>query len=163
MSMNKQEAAKLLSIIKLSYPTAYRDIDKETATATVNMWAMSFPDVPYPIMEQGFNHYRLRNKFPPTVAEMVEELRHIHYQAIEGALIHKNLGNQELVDRFREVMACTQRYKDDDFGGLNISSLPRMIGGDSFGERIGPAHQGLYSCTEGRNELWQVEGPATSC
>lgn len=154
--MNKQEAAKLLSLIKLSYPTAYRDIDRETATATVNMWAMSFPDVPYPIIEQGFNHYRMGHKFPPTVAEMVEELRSIYYQAMEGALVNKSLGNGELVQRFKEVMAYTSRYKDDDLGGLNISSLP-MIGGDTNGQ----SHYGLYSGAEGRNELRQMEGPAS--
>ena len=79
--MDKGEAAKLLSLIKLSYPTAYRDIDRETANATVNMWQMSFPDVPYPIMEQAFNHFRMVSKFPPTVAEMVEEGEHYDYLA----------------------------------------------------------------------------------
>ncbi len=162
MAMNKQDAAKLLSLIKLSYPSSYRDIDRETANATVNMWAMSFPEVPYPIMEQGFNHYRMGHKFPPTVAEMVEEMRHIYHQALEGALIQKSLGNGEMVQRYREVMAFTSRYKDEDnLGGLNISSLPRLTGGDRYGkEEIGPAHYGLHSGTEGRNELWPVEGNA---
>lgn len=137
--MNKQEATKLLALIKVAYPTAYRDIDKATATATVNMWQMSFPDVPYPIMEQAFNHFRMVSKFPPTVAEMVEELKNIYNQAVEGALIQKGLGNQEMVDQYRLVMACTARYKDgDNLGGLNISSLPRL-GGDGYGS----AYQGL--------------------
>lgn len=129
--MNKQEAAKLLSLIKLSYPTAYRDIDRDTANATVNMWQMSFPDVPYPIMEQAFNHFRMASKFPPTVAEMVEELRHIYYEATECALIHKGLGNQDLVDQYRLVMTYTARYKDtDNLGVLNIGSLLGLNGGE---------------------------------
>ena len=160
--MTKKEAAMLLELIKLSYPSAYRDMDDKWKLATINMWAMSFPDVPYPIIEQAFNHYRMGHKFPPTVAEMVEELRHIHYQALEGAMIHKTLGNEEMVQRFKEVMAYTSQYKDDDLGGLNISSLSRMMGGDNFGERIGSAHYGLHSGSEGRNELWQVEGAAAS-
>ena len=157
--MNKQEAAKLLSLIKLSYPTAYRDIDRETANATVNMWQMSFPEVPYPIMEQAFNHYRMGHKFPPTVAEMVEELKHIYYEATEGAMISKGLGNQEMVDRYRMVMAYTARYKDtDNLGGLNINSLPRMIGGNAYGQENGQAYYGIHSGAEGRNDLRQVEG-----
>lgn len=129
--MNKQEAAKLLSLIKLSYPTAYRDIDKETATATVYMWASSFPDVPYPIMEQAFNHYRMTHKFPPTVAEMVEELRGIYYQATECALVNKAMGNEEGVRQFRAIMEYTARYKDDsNLGGLDINILPRLNGGE---------------------------------
>lgn len=130
--MTKQEAAKLLSLIKLSYPTAYRDIDKETANATVTMWQMSFPDVPYPIMEQAFNHFRMVSKFPPTVAEMVEELKRIYNQAVEGALVNKSMGDLEAVAQYRVVMTYTARFKDtDNLGGLNVGSLIGRIGGES--------------------------------
>ena len=128
--MNKQEAVKLLALVKVAYPTAYRDVDEVTKKATVSMWQMSFPDVPYPIMEQAFNHFRMVSKFPPTVAEMVEELRHIYYEATECALIHKSLGNQDLVDQYRLVMSYTARYKDtDNLGVLNIDCVQRRIGG----------------------------------
>lgn len=130
--MNNTEAAQLLAIIKVAYPTAYRDVDRETTLATINMWAMSFPDVPYPIMEQAFNHFRMVSKFPPTVAEMVEELRKIHYQATEMALVCKGLGDNETAQRYWAVMDCTARYKNDDYlGGLNIDALPR-IGGREY-------------------------------
>lgn len=126
--MNKQEAAKLLSLIKLSYPTSYRDIDRETATATVGMWAMSFPDVPYPIIEQAFNHYRMGHKFPPTVAEMVDELRYIYCEALESALVQKGLGNQQLVDQYKVIMDYTARYKDsENLGGLQLGSLQGLL------------------------------------
>ena len=135
--MNKQEAAKLLSIIKLSYPTAYRDIDKETANATVNMWAMSFPDVPYPIMEQAFNHFRMNSKFPPTVAEMVEELKHIHYHATECAFVQKTLGNDDGVRHYKAIMDLTYRYKDGTHLGLQLGSMPNLLTGGEQYERLG--------------------------
>lgn len=128
--MNKQEAVKLLALVKVAYPTAYRDMDEATKKATVIMWQMSFQDVPYPIMEQAFNHFRMVSKFPPTVAEMVEELRHIYYEATECALIHKSLGNQDLVDQYRLVMSYTARYKDtDNLGVMNIDRIQGRIGG----------------------------------
>lgn len=131
--MNKQEATQLLALIKVAYPTAYRDLDAATKKATVNMWQMSFPDVPYPIMEQAFNHFRMVSKFPPTVAEMVEELKNMHYQATEGALINKNLGNDEAVRKYKMVMDITARYKDyANLGGLNIMTLPTMLGGVEY-------------------------------
>lgn len=160
--MNKAEATKLLALIKIAYPTAYRDMDDISKKATVNMWQVSFPDVPYALMESAFNHFRMVSKFPPTVAEMVEELRKVYYQAQEGALVNKGLGNEEMVLRFREVMAYTSRYKDEDLGGLNISSLPRMMGGNYHSEEIGSAHYGLHSGPEGRNELRKMEGPPSS-
>ena len=128
--MNKQEAVKLLALVKVAYPTAYRDMDEATKKATVSMWQMSFQDVPYPIMEQAFNHFRMVSKFPPTVAEMVEVLKHIYYEAMECALIQKSLGNQDLVDQYRLVMSYTARYKDtDNLGGLNIDRIQGRIGG----------------------------------
>ncbi len=131
--MNKQEAIKLLALIKVAYPTAYKDMDQASKQATVNMWAGSFPDVPYPIMEQAFNHFRMQSKFPPTVAEMVEELRGIYYKATECAMTHKNLGNEEEVERFRAIMACTLPYKDNNYLGLHLSSVPvQAIGGVSY-------------------------------
>lgn len=134
--MTKKEAAMLLELIKLSYPTAYRDMEDNWKKATINMWHMSFPDLPYPIMEQAFNHYRMTHKFPPTVAEMVDELKQIHYQATELAMIHKSLGNEEEVRQHRTVMEVTSRYKDlDNFWGRLQSCT--LIGGVNDAQRIG--------------------------
>ena len=134
--MNKKEAAKLLDLIKLSYPHVYRDMDDVWKVATVNMWASTFPEVPYQIMEQAFNHYRMVNKFPPTVAEMVEELRHIHYQATELALVNKSFGNEAEVRQFQAIMEVTSRYKDLDsfWGRLQNCNL---LGGVTDVQRLG--------------------------
>ena len=137
--MDRQEAAKLLSLIKLSYPTAYRDIDLETANATVAMWQRSFPDMPYPIMEQAFEHYRMTNKYPPTVAEMVEELKHINTKASWQADIHRNMENRQKYEECMAIARITERYCD-----------PRNLGGMDFGR--------LYRSIGGENENWQRLG-----
>lgn len=130
--MTKKEAAKLLTLIKLSYPASYRDQDEEWMLATINMWAMSFRDVPYSLIEQGFNHYRMTHKFPPTVAEMVEELRHIHHTAVNCALIQKDLGNYQAVEHYKAIMAITDRFRKDDVGGLDLMGLQgKLLGGDT--------------------------------
>ena len=135
--MNKQEATQLLALIKVAYPTAYKDMDVATKKSTVNMWAGSFPDVPYPIMEQAFNHFRMASKFPPTVAEMVEELKHIHYHATEQALLQKTLGNDDGVKHFKAIMDITYRYKDNSNLGLQLGSLPNLITGGEQYARLG--------------------------
>lgn len=130
-------AAKLLELIQLSYPNAFRDADDDWKRATINMWQISFPDVPYPIMEQAFNHFRMTSKFPPTVAEMVEELKNVHRQAEEGANISKIMGNRDRLEQFIAVMRITSRYtKPDDLGGLRIDRLPALSGGEGY-ERLG--------------------------
>lgn len=134
--MNKQEATQLLALIKLSYPTAYRDMDDVSKRATVNMWASSFPDVPYQLMEQAFSHYRMTSKFPPTVAEMVDELKTIHSIAMERALLCRTVDNEEGVRQYQAIMQVTHRYKDmDNFWGM-LDSFP-MLGGASDVQRLG--------------------------
>lgn len=136
--MNKQEAVKLLALIKVAYPTAYRDMDEASKMATVNMWQMSFPDVPYPIMEQALNHFRMVSKFPPTVAEMVEELRRIYFEAEEGASVSRSLGNREMDEQYRLVMTYTAGYQEEgNLGRLNMGSLYGRIGGEGDVQRLG--------------------------
>ena len=106
--MNKQEAARLLSLVHLAYPGAYRDFNEEWKRATVNMWAASFPQVPYPVMELAFNRWRMESRFPPTVAEMAQQLRKIHDGAEAAAQVQAQLGNRELLDHYRQVMEWTR-------------------------------------------------------
>lgn len=129
--MNSQEATQLLALIKLSYPNAYRDMDDVSKKATVKMWASSFPDVPYTIMEQAFSHFRMVSKFPPTVAEMVDELKSIHNIAMERALLCKSIGNEDGVKQNQAIMSYTHAYKDvDNFWG-RMNSFPGIGGGQN--------------------------------
>lgn len=131
--MNSYESMQLLALIKLAYPNSYRDLDKKGAAATANMWERSFAEVPYSLMEQAFDTLRMKLKFPPTVAEMAEQLRAMHYEACEIAQIHRTLGNRETERRFIAVAKATEGYKDwpkiDSFGHGNYA----MIGGDQTG------------------------------
>ena len=154
--MNKQEATQLLALIKVAYPTAYRDMDVATKKATVNMWAGSFPDVPYPIMEQAFNHFRMTSKFPPTVAEMVEELKHIHIHATECALIQKTLENEDGVRHYKAIMDLTYRYKDGTYLGLNLENIPNLLTGGEQYERLGTS--GDYEMPADRLSLMDESG-----
>ena len=86
--MNDQEAAKLLSLVKLSYPAAYRDMDRQSAAATVKMWASSFAGVPYPVAERAFDRFRMKSKFPPTVACLAGELKKMYFEAENAAFAH---------------------------------------------------------------------------
>jgi hypothetical protein len=124
--MNDQEAAQLLRNIKLAYPNAYRDLDRKSADATVKMWAVSFPEVPFKVMEMAFNRFRMVSRYPPTVAEMVSELERMHYRALENARLHKMLGNEERAKRWMNVVNFTDPYKRENIEGGRIN-------GDDFG------------------------------
>ena len=84
--MTLEESIKLLALIKLAYPNSYKDIDKDTQLATVKMWQRNFSGVPFSIMEMALDHFVKMSKFPPTIADMCEELRSIHYEALQNVL-----------------------------------------------------------------------------
>lgn len=122
--MNRTEAAKLLALIKVAYPSAYRDMDDKTQIATVTMWQSTFPNVPYAIMEMAFDHFRRVSKFAPTIAEMYEELKSLHYRALEEVMLTDNAEVRAIANK---IMQHTLQYKYGDDGAYNIAShLPKL-------------------------------------
>jgi hypothetical protein len=122
--MTREEAIKFLALIKVAYPTAYKDMDKENKLATVNMWQSTFPQIPLRIMEFAFDHFRRVSKFPPTVAEMYEELRHVYYRALQDSLT--NEGCKEIEDRAEWIMAYTSQFRGNNTPcQINYTSIQR--------------------------------------
>ena len=129
--MNNLEAMQLLAMVKLAYPNSYRDLDAKGAKATANMWAMSFPDVPYPIMEQAFNSLRMKLKFPPTVAEMADEISHMYYETSRLGDIQRQIGNHEAARRYYALSDSIRRFKNwPNIENTGVSHM--LIGGDNY-------------------------------
>ena len=140
--MDKTEATKLLALIKLAYPTAYRDMDKVSMVATVNMWQATFPHTPYPIMEMAFDRFRKVSKFPPTAAEMFEELSNLYHTALGELMMAQLTGDKLNKQKCQYVMKYTQDFRCGVKQSINYNS----IGGSAFFEDKEP-------------ELLSSEGP----
>lgn len=105
--MTDMEAAKLLELICIAYPYAYRDFDARHRQATVRMWASSFSQVPYCFIEECFNRYRMENRYAPTVADINLELRALRREAQTAMDIHRQLGNRDMEQHFRRIVDST--------------------------------------------------------
>lgn len=110
--MTTEEAAKLLALIKVAYPTSYRDLDEDSTRATINMWQSTFADVPYVILTLAFENFRRRSKYPPTIAEMYEELQHLYYIAIGDISMQEFRGESTARSKF--VLEHTSRFRGDN-------------------------------------------------
>lgn len=106
--MTREEAKKLLALIKVAYPNSYKDMDRDFALATVNMWQSTFPEVPYVIMETAFNGFRKRSKFPPTVADMYEELQGLYFSALDNVL---TTSSNQLKAAGKYILEHTEKFK----------------------------------------------------
>ena len=129
--MTREETIKLLALIKVAYPTAFKDLDNVSKHATVNMWQTTFSSAPYSSMEMAFNGFRMTSKYPPTVAEMVLELKHLHWQAVEDCLRAVSFGNEANVKACEWVMHHTEAFKNEDYLKQPVYATVKKLAGNS--------------------------------
>ena len=125
--MNKEEATKFLVLVKVAYPSSYKNIDDITAEATVNMWHQTFADVPYAIMEMAFDHFRRISTFAPTVADICNELKGLYYAALSDVM---TTTTQSKVKIDNYIMEHTSRFREGAgrYYEINYNSLARLVG-----------------------------------
>ena len=126
--MTQQETIKLLAVIKLAYPSSYKDIDKETQIATVGMWHKIFSNVPYPVMEMALEHYVKTSKFPPTIAEMTDELRKLYNEALVNVL---TLKDGKLKEFNKCLMQSTEAFEERNTQIINYGKIQTLLNGDT--------------------------------
>jgi hypothetical protein len=124
--MTLEESIKLLALIKLAYPNSYKDIDKDTQLATVKMWQRAFDTVPLAIMELGLDHFVKASKFPPTIADMYDELRGIHYEALENVM---TLEDGERRNLNKRIMQQTERFTERNDHRINYNKVQNLLTG----------------------------------
>lgn len=79
--MTRQEAIKILSVLKAAYPNSYRGMTKEEANGTVNIWATQFASMPYSVVSIAVNKLISINTFPPSINEVKEKIRNMYWEA----------------------------------------------------------------------------------
>ncbi len=124
--MTVEESIKLLALIKLAYPNSYKDIDKDTQIATVNMWQRNFDTIPLAIMELALDHFVRVSKFPPTIADICDELKSIHYEALQTVL---TLEDGERRNLNKQIMQRTEQFNGRDDYRINFNKAQNLLNG----------------------------------
>ena len=142
-SMTEKEAIKLLALIKVAYPSAYRDMDDASKRATVAMWHKTFASVPYPIMEMAYEQFRRVSKFPPTVAEMFDELEKVYYMAVEESFMASMRQDADTIRRCQFIMDHTYNLRGSSRPGLDVGRISDnlLMGGNDY--EYQPMREGL--------------------
>ena len=124
--MTLEESIKLLALIKLAYPNSYKDIDKDTQLATINMWQRAFENVSFTIMELALDHFVKASKFPPTIADMCEELRNTHYEALQNVLTLED-GKERNINRY--IMKQTECFIERNDHRITNNKTQNLLNG----------------------------------
>lgn len=126
--MTLEESAKLLAMIKLAYPNSYKGIDNETTLATVNMWHRTFKATPYGIIEIALDHFVKGSKFPPTIADMIEELRDMHGEATINVLTLP-AGDERKANQY--IVAYTAPFLERNDCIIQYGNIGNLLKGES--------------------------------
>ena len=76
--MNINESAKILALLAANYPHYYKKLSKNETNAVCKTWNDSFDDVPAVLVLEALKNCIGKLKFPPTIADVNEELRHMY-------------------------------------------------------------------------------------
>lgn len=81
--MTLEEANKLLGIAKANYSSAFRSMTHQDKVMLVHSWALALQDIPGNIVLIAFMQLLTVSKWLPTVAEIRERVRGLHYETME--------------------------------------------------------------------------------
>ncbi len=110
--MTTEETTKILAILTAAYPNAYRNISAEEASCISMVWAVQFASVPADIVLMALTKAISTCKFPPTVSEVKEKLRTLHWEAY-AALNNrcKSPITQGTQKEYRRICEATEKFK----------------------------------------------------
>lgn len=126
--MTLEESAKLLAMIKLAYPNSYKGIDNETTLATVNMWHRAFKATPYGIIEMSLDHFVKGSKFPPTIADVIDELKKMHSEATVNVL-SLPAGDERKVNQY--IVQHTAQFTERNDTIIRYGNIGNLLKGES--------------------------------
>jgi hypothetical protein len=75
--MTRNETIKVLALLKLAYPSFYKDMTKDTAIETIDFWSMMFAEEDLEIVLESVKALITTCKFPPSIADVKEKIRFI--------------------------------------------------------------------------------------
>lgn len=111
--MTIEESTKILTVLTAAYPGAYRNISPTDASAVCAVWAAQFSDVPVDIVFLALQKVIAVCKYPPTIAEIKEKIRSVHWDAFE--VVCKNgIGCKKSaaeIAEYQRIYKATEKYR----------------------------------------------------
>lgn len=123
--MTKKEALQILAVLKAAYPSSYNGMTKEEASGTVSVWCMQFADMPVQIVMMAVQKLISTNKFPPSVAEVKDKIRSIHWEAYDALTDHSRIPflSEEAKAQYQLIYEATKEYRMGKFYEPPISQM----------------------------------------
>lgn len=137
--MTRDEAIKILSVLKAAYPNSYRGMTKDEANGTISVWQSQFANIPYFAVTIAVSKLISTNTFPPSIKEVKDRIRTLYWET--WSLLKENKTNNSLsageVKALEELLAvvepmrcqerCEPSIKDIMTGFSGMLTMPEEI------------------------------------
>jgi len=100
--VDEKTIKETLTILKVSYPSALKDLDKETATIMIGVWLKDFKNTKRELFLEAVNNIRNKNEYFPTIAQIKKEIANIETKDIPRA-----------EDEWQEVIRAVHKFGED--------------------------------------------------
>lgn len=122
--MTRQEALKILAVLRVAYPNSYRGLDEDMASAMAGLWTSQFANMPYLVVSLAVERLISKSTFPPTIAEVNDELRALwaeattlldmHEQSYEWGTLEYRL-NESTVKTLKTIEEATSPMRSGKY------------------------------------------------
>lgn len=115
--MVRDETLKVLSILKAAYPNSYKNMTTIEANGVINLWTSHLKNVPGDIVCLAINKLIATSKFPPSIAEVIDKLCSMYYEAV-GELLTDNISTDRTEELKRIAYYCKNIKSEPELGYL---------------------------------------------
>nr|DAJ98122.1 MAG TPA: replisome organizer [Caudoviricetes sp.] len=86
--MTRDEAIKILSILKAAYPNSYKGMSKDEANGVVMIWTTQFAKFPANVVLIAVNKLISSSPFPPAISEVRKTMLGMYYESAQMLAEH---------------------------------------------------------------------------
>lgn len=123
--MTQTETAKILAVLTAAYPNTYKSMTPKEAAAAVLVWAGQFADIEYDIVFMAVQKAISTSKFPPTVSDVREKIRELHWEAYDAVQEGLRMGcSAEQLAEYQRIYDHTESYRYNKSGPELRDMLP---------------------------------------
>ena len=97
--IDRKDIIETITLLKITYPSALKDLGKEELSLMVDVWVRDFENTPKELFNKAINNIRNKNKFFPSVADIKEEIAKMQVSNIP-----------EAEDEWQEVLKSVRRF-----------------------------------------------------
>jgi hypothetical protein len=170
--MTKQEVNKLLALMKANYSYAFKNMSQQDKHLLLNTWAFTLQDLNADVVMIAAMQLISTSKWLPTVADIREKCKELHYSASFGRedamqwAIDEGLATQEQITAFqrreqtRQYIANATNHLRGDTDKSAELTLDNILGNPAF-RGLGAGQSGFAMLGEAQLELSGNDGRDT--